>query len=156
MKDISKQILEDLITFIYSGKVDVKQENLAELLKTAKALEIKGLGDDSYATQLPIPQKELNSVWSPPVYDKSQFQSTQTVWRNRFSASSSYCQRDEFEFTKKNESNQNEHGIQSEYADGSNDDFDFDGGDDYHGNETDKLMEANAPKAKRAKRSLRK
>lgn len=172
LKDVSKQTLEDLITFIYSGEVDVKQENLAELLKTAKALEIKGLVDDSYATQLPIPDEELNSMWSPQVYDKSQYQSIQTVRHNQFSASSSYCVRDEFEFTKKNESNRNEHGNQSEYADGSNDDYGFDGGDmamttdqqnnaednedDYHGNEIDepKSMEANAPRAKCAKRGL--
>lgn len=75
MKDISKRTVVDLITFFYSGEVNVKQSNLENFLSTAKALQIKGLIDDSYLH--PINSEESNSVWE--TNNGSQYQSTHTV-----------------------------------------------------------------------------
>lgn len=75
MKDISKQTLDDLITFIYSGEVNLNQNNLENFLSTAKALQIKGLIDDSYL--YPFNAKASNSVWE--TNNGSQYQSTHTV-----------------------------------------------------------------------------
>lgn len=48
MKDVSKQTLERLITFIYCGEVNVGQGNVTEFLHMANELKIKGLADDSH------------------------------------------------------------------------------------------------------------
>lgn len=77
LKDVSKKTLEDLITFIYSGKVDVKHENLEEILHTAKALKINGLCDQSYAHSSQSQPQSFNS--STPTYEGVQYQSTRTI-----------------------------------------------------------------------------
>lgn len=46
MKDVSYVALSDLLTFMYQGEVQVNQENLATFIKTAEALQIKGLTGD--------------------------------------------------------------------------------------------------------------
>lgn len=48
MKDVSKQTLENLISFIYCGKVNIERDALADFFKTAKALQIKGIADGDY------------------------------------------------------------------------------------------------------------
>lgn len=40
-----------MVTFIYCGEVNVKQECLEEFMATAKTLKIKGLADDNYYSQ---------------------------------------------------------------------------------------------------------
>lgn len=45
MKDVSRQTMEDLIAYIYTGEVTVKQESLASLLEAAKSLDINGLAN---------------------------------------------------------------------------------------------------------------
>lgn len=45
LANVSASILEDLITFIYLGEVNVRRENLGELLKTGQLLNIKGLAN---------------------------------------------------------------------------------------------------------------
>ncbi|KAF5273470.1 hypothetical protein FQA39_LY07487 [Lamprigera yunnana] len=49
MKDVSYIALSDLLQFMYQGEVQVAQENLATFIKTAEALQIKGLTGDSGA-----------------------------------------------------------------------------------------------------------
>lgn len=70
LNDISKQTLDDLITFMYSGEVSVNQKNVDAFLDIAKAFKIKGLFDDS---------DENASRQSSPVPHGSQYRSTQTV-----------------------------------------------------------------------------
>lgn len=48
MNDIPKQTVEDLITYMYNGQVEIPQESLADFLKKAKSLEIEGITDDNY------------------------------------------------------------------------------------------------------------
>ena len=43
MKDVPARDLEALLDFMYRGEVDVTQENLASLMKTAEGLQVKGL-----------------------------------------------------------------------------------------------------------------
>lgn len=79
LNNVSKKTLEDLITFIYSGQVDVKHEHLEEVLNTAKALNIKGLSDKSYTP--------FDDSTEPPTFNSSivpatecvQYQSTHTI-----------------------------------------------------------------------------
>lgn len=47
MKDVSYLALSDLLTFMYQGEVQVNQEHLGTFIKTAEALQIKGLTGDS-------------------------------------------------------------------------------------------------------------
>nr|XP_023014949.1 modifier of mdg4-like isoform X9 [Leptinotarsa decemlineata] len=46
MKDVSFEALSDLLQFMYQGEVQVSQENLTTFIKTAEALQIKGLTGD--------------------------------------------------------------------------------------------------------------
>ncbi|XP_018573589.1 protein tramtrack, beta isoform isoform X10 [Anoplophora glabripennis] len=46
MKDVSYVALSDLLQFMYQGEVQVSQENLTTFIKTAEALQIKGLTGD--------------------------------------------------------------------------------------------------------------
>ncbi|CAH1999172.1 unnamed protein product [Acanthoscelides obtectus] len=46
MKDVSYEALSDLLQFMYQGEVQVSQENLTTFIKTAEALQIKGLTAD--------------------------------------------------------------------------------------------------------------
>lgn len=74
MKDVSKQTLEDLITFIYYGEVNVEHGNLDEFQKTAAALKIKGLASHSNISFGPDFTRP-----TPVVHNGSQYQSTQTI-----------------------------------------------------------------------------
>lgn len=46
LNDISWQILDNLMAFIYCGEVNIGENNLEEFLSAAKCLEIKGMGCD--------------------------------------------------------------------------------------------------------------
>lgn len=46
LRDTSFLELKSLLSFIYHGEVNVSQERLGLLLKTAEALRIKGLAQD--------------------------------------------------------------------------------------------------------------
>ncbi|XP_060525355.1 modifier of mdg4-like isoform X38 [Cylas formicarius] len=46
MKDVSYVAISDLLQFMYQGEVQVSQENLTTFIKTAEALQIKGLTGD--------------------------------------------------------------------------------------------------------------
>lgn len=47
LKDISKQTIIDLITYIYCGEVNVKQECFDSFMNAAQALNIKGLNESN-------------------------------------------------------------------------------------------------------------
>ena len=49
MRDIPYKDMAALLTFIYQGEVTVSEEELPSFLKTAKALEVRGLADDDRA-----------------------------------------------------------------------------------------------------------
>ena len=50
LKDVKKQELEDILMFIYKGEVSVHQDELRNILVTAKSLMIRGLSDEVYDT----------------------------------------------------------------------------------------------------------
>lgn len=77
MKDVSKQTIEDLITFIYCGEVKVAQENVDDFLQTAAALKIKGLADGCY--EQADDSRASTSTWSAAAYNRLQYQSSRTV-----------------------------------------------------------------------------
>lgn len=55
MKDVTYSALSDLLQFMYQGEVQVSQENLSTFIKTAEALQIKGLtGDGSNVSKNPL------------------------------------------------------------------------------------------------------
>lgn len=121
MKDVSKQTLEHLIKFIYTGEVNVAQDNLKEFVDTVKALEIKGLVDDGYV------QDVSNSPWSAPQsaqskYNELQYQSTQTI-RNQSQTPASDYERspnvypgwDDFVQKSSNETEENGHDFASNF-----------------------------------------
>lgn len=84
MKDISHQTMEGLLAFIYTGEVIVHQESLAEFLKIAKSLNIKGLIDPICSASF-TQDEPIESLWPESKYNnqKLQYQSTQTSQRKR-------------------------------------------------------------------------
>lgn len=167
MKDVSKQTLESLITFIYCGEVSVKQEHWEEFHNTAKALEIKGLADGTCAKSLCFPAPK--STGSPP----SQYQLNRTAQignptpSNYYQRSSNgYQQQDDFNYGENNESAEKSNELGNHYDDTVTDDssmkHQLDAQDNqwdsnYYDNQSDggdkKPAAANVPKAKRAKPS---
>lgn len=76
MKDVSKQTLEQLITFIYCGEVNVGKENVTEFLRTAKELKIKGFSDGYH--EYSSGSRATDVTGTTPVFNGRQYQSTQT------------------------------------------------------------------------------
>lgn len=112
LTDVSKQTMDDLITFIYSGEVNVEEGDLASLLNTAKALKIKGLLDDCYAPQA------SNSTWTAPAFNRSQYQSTRTIRiQNRPPTSDFTKQKYAFEHEKIGQSQESNAGMCHTYED---------------------------------------
>lgn len=75
LKDISQKTMQDLITFIYTGRVNVKQEDLNEFLQTADALKINGLFGDN-ATQTDTDDQKLSTL-NELKYVEKQYQTSQ-------------------------------------------------------------------------------
>lgn len=69
MKGVSKQTMADLITFIYTGEVNVDSKSLADFLQTTKELKIKGLAG--------IQEQKIKSGYNKPARNGVQFQTTQ-------------------------------------------------------------------------------
>ncbi|CAH1277924.1 unnamed protein product [Diabrotica balteata] len=106
MKDVSYEALSDLLQFMYQGEVQVSQENLTTFIKTAEALQIKGLtGDgngstDNDVVEVPVekrtPHVEDYKPVSIPRPKKQQPPpapiSSPSVKRQRLSASTSDTQ----------------------------------------------------------------
>ncbi|XP_072393823.1 uncharacterized protein [Diabrotica undecimpunctata] len=106
MKDVSYEALSDLLQFMYQGEVQVSQENLTTFIKTAEALQIKGLtGDgngstDNDVVEVPVekrtPHVEDYKPVSLPRPKKQQPPpapiSSPSVKRQRLSASTSDTQ----------------------------------------------------------------
>ncbi|XP_063229400.1 modifier of mdg4-like isoform X3 [Bacillus rossius redtenbacheri] len=75
LKDVGHKELVDVLQFMYRGEVSVGQEDLAEFLKTAELLQVKGLaGDDA---DVPEESKEQETAIkyvpsaSPPISQRS-------------------------------------------------------------------------------------
>lgn len=80
MKDVSKQTMDSLMTFMYKGEVDVKRDLLVDFMNTAQALKIKGLADDNFSFK-PSNQQQQSAVQSvqygAAVHGAMQYQSSQ-------------------------------------------------------------------------------
>ncbi|XP_037078231.1 protein bric-a-brac 1-like [Pollicipes pollicipes] len=67
LSDVSQQNMVLLLDFMYHGEVNVAQEQLAEFLKVAKMLKVKGLADDRPAgDDANTNGGELSPARSPP------------------------------------------------------------------------------------------
>ena len=62
LPDVELHDLEILITFMYTGKAHVKEENLVNILESAKKFQIKGLLDDVPSVQEGPPTKKRRIV----------------------------------------------------------------------------------------------
>ncbi|GJQ69398.1 hypothetical protein Trydic_g6513 [Trypoxylus dichotomus] len=58
MKDVSYSAMNDLLTFMYQGEVQVNQEQLTTFIKTAEALQIKGLTSDGNNDSTEVPEEQ--------------------------------------------------------------------------------------------------
>lgn len=56
LKDVTHTALQDLMTFVYCGEVNIKNEALSTFISTAESLQIKGLTDND------SPKSELTEV----------------------------------------------------------------------------------------------
>ncbi|XP_040580531.1 uncharacterized protein [Lepeophtheirus salmonis] len=73
LKDTQYSDLESLVKYVYQGQVYISQENLSSFLKTADALQIKGLAEQSQ----PAPSgSNESSPNSSPDHDQSPFPET--------------------------------------------------------------------------------
>lgn len=70
---MSKETLNDLITFIYCGEVKLTRSNLNEFINTAKNLKIKGCYEQPFDFQTSQPIQSKNA------HNGLQYQSSQTV-----------------------------------------------------------------------------
>lgn len=168
MTDVSKQTVENLITFIYCGEVKVPQENVDDFLKTAKALDIKGLADGCYEQAFDSHASTL--TWPAPAYNRLQYQSSRTVHvpksvnQNKAHASfdqmpdNSFQSQDDFKYESAN--SMNERGCGHDFG---NDDSAMDSTFDAHDHQWYADSEtgfdgtsttANVPKVKRSTRKL--
>lgn len=64
LKDVKFGDLKSIIDFIYSGEVNIPQEQLGSLLKTAESLKIKGLADAEKSLPSPLVLKAGNALSS--------------------------------------------------------------------------------------------
>ncbi|CAL4112999.1 unnamed protein product [Meganyctiphanes norvegica] len=63
LKDVSTHDIEALLDYMYLGEVNVKQNDLASVLKTAKCLKIKGFPSlDMYLGEVNVNENDLASV----------------------------------------------------------------------------------------------
>lgn len=87
MKDVSKQTMESLMSFMYKGEVDVKRDLLLDFMNTAQALKIKGLADDRFSFKSGNQQQQqpTQSVQHEAVHGAIQYQSS-NVNRNNSAA----------------------------------------------------------------------
>lgn len=69
MKDVSYVALSDLLQFMYQGEVQVSQDNLTSFIKTAEALQIKGLtGENNVSIYVQIYDAPTVIKMAPKLY----------------------------------------------------------------------------------------
>lgn len=156
MKDVSHQVLQDLITYIYNGQVNIEQDNLDEFLKTAKALKIKGLDDDADSQQ-PTGRQPAHSSFHQSDYTAHEQSLTNGRKRvntapaqsypNQYQQSANeyqYQNQDDYKDENGNEMDgygeweaQLEYDHDNNYGENSGDNYDYDtGNEDYSMNES--------------------
>lgn len=105
MKDVSKQMLENLISFIYCGKVNVQQDSLVDFFKTAKAFNIIGLADSDYSNFMPVydQQKETFAELNDDLFhEQSTHHTAYYKPAGRLSVQYQSCQTNEAQFFTNN------------------------------------------------------
>ncbi|XP_022244959.1 protein tramtrack, beta isoform-like isoform X1 [Limulus polyphemus] len=73
MKDMKYAELKAVVDFIYHGEVNISENQLSPLLKTAEALKVKGLADVSVNGEQPSSASEISAVEEQQVKDSVQF-----------------------------------------------------------------------------------
>lgn len=91
MKDVSKQTLQNLLTFIYRGEVKVNRDDLNEFITIANSLKIKGLADDNFDLSFNFPAAKPSSS-KPFQYQSSQMARSIPLAVNSEPASPNYYQ----------------------------------------------------------------
>lgn len=83
MKDVAKEVMLQLVTFIYTGEVNVPPKSLTEFLKMAESLKIKVLAGGDYSQLLnPVREQPTHPTPIDANSNRAQFQSSQ-INRNR-------------------------------------------------------------------------
>lgn len=77
MNDVPKETVEDLITYMYNGQVEIQQELLADFLKNAKSLEIEGISENSYQQTIGQDQPVSSNWNNHSNHGRMQYQTTQ-------------------------------------------------------------------------------
>ncbi|GJQ86472.1 putative metal ion binding protein [Trypoxylus dichotomus] len=73
LRDVQQKDMENLLRFMYNGEVHIGQEQLADFLKTAQMLQVRGLADVETNQKLPVPEQKVspNSSSLPWPTDRS-------------------------------------------------------------------------------------
>lgn len=96
LRDVTIEEMQVLILFMYKGEVNVKQEELPAILKTATALQIRGLADSRETTpRVPVddaPPLTLSNVSGPRVRtpERHMTASSPESRKRKFSSSSDH------------------------------------------------------------------
>lgn len=73
LRDVQQKDMENLLRFMYNGEVHIGQEQLADFLKTAQMLQVRGLADVETNQKIPAPEQKVspNSSSLPWATDRS-------------------------------------------------------------------------------------
>merc|ERR1712203_772426 len=67
LKDVNPKHLEQLLSYMYRGEINVLQEDLGPLIETARGLQIKGLADAGESNSRKEPKTNQNGLPSHPL-----------------------------------------------------------------------------------------
>ena len=76
VKDVDSKQMEVLLTYMYKGEVNVPQEDLPELIKAAKAFQIRGLAVPDEDEESPKSKRKLSPSRSPSPKQKCDINSS--------------------------------------------------------------------------------
>ncbi|XP_075238522.1 uncharacterized protein LOC142334408 isoform X2 [Lycorma delicatula] len=105
LRDVTVTEMQALLHFMYNGEVNVKQEEIGTVLKTANALQIRGLADNRTdtprndealslpspieQTRLPLERRHMRPISSPPERRKRKTSGSSDLVQNPVPGSSS-------------------------------------------------------------------